>query len=149
LSNDAPASVNTGQHRVQMPFIARGNRPPARGVISWSLSRVMEAHQLRLARYFLLRHGETWLVTLEGQVMTRAATRSEAIEAAIVMADLMGAMHHDADVMIEKEAGAGLEIVWAFGRDKLPKRLQKHRSASGSASRPHVRLVQRGEAVAT
>ena len=72
---------------------------------------------MRLARYFLLRHGELWLVTLEGQVMARAATRTEAIESAIVMADLMGAMHHDADVMIDNDDGGALEPIWSYGRD--------------------------------
>ena len=103
---------------------------------------------MHLARYFLLRHGDTWLVTLEGRVMIRAATRTEAIESAIVMADLMGAMHHDADVMIENEDSAALEVVWAYGRDKLPRRLRK-RTQAAPASHAHIRLVQRGEAVAS
>jgi hypothetical protein len=102
---------------------------------------------MRLARYFLLRRNDMWLVTLEGQIMARAATRTEAIEAAMVMADLMGAMHHDADVMIENEGDQGLELLWSYGRDKLPKRLR--RRAKADATPAHVRLVQRGEARAS
>lgn len=99
---------------------------------------------MRLARYFLLRHGRLWLVTLEGQVMARAASRTEAIETAIVMADLMGAMHHDADVMVENEPGTPLELVWSFGRNKVPKRLRR-RATRGPDADAHVRRVQRGE----
>ena len=43
-------------------------------------------------RYFVIPHGENWLVTLEGRRMARVATRREAINSAIVMADLMGSM---------------------------------------------------------
>ena len=100
---------------------------------------------MRLARYFLLRHGELWLVTLEGQVMARAATRTEAIESAIVMADLMGAMHHDADVMIENDDGGTLEPIWSYGRDKVPKRTRRRPEATPAAP-THMQLVQRGEA---
>jgi len=100
---------------------------------------------MSLARYFLLRAGNDWLVTLEGQVMVSCASRTEAIEAAIVMADLMGAMHYDVDVMVEEEAGKSLELVWTYGRDKLPPAIAK-RKAEAQRPRRHVHLVQRGEA---
>jgi hypothetical protein len=47
--------------------------------------------------------------------------RRAAVSSAIVMADLMGSMHHDADVLVEDEDGK-LNIAWTFGRDALPAR---------------------------
>jgi hypothetical protein len=76
-----------------------------------------------LARYFLFPVESEWIVTLEGRVMTRCATRTEAIEAAVIMADLMGAMHHDADVM-KLEAGS-LDLIWTYGQDKVSGRKRK------------------------
>lgn len=73
-----------------------------------------------LARYFVVRQEEHWLVTLEGRVMARHKSQSQAIGSAVVMADLMGAMHHDADVMVEDEPGAQLRLVWTYGQDKVP-----------------------------
>lgn len=99
-------------------------------------------------RYFLIPADGVWLVTLEGRVMARCASRTEATEAAMVMADLMGSMHYDADVMVQKDAGEPLELVWSYGRDKLPRKLRKTAS-SEPAPRPHMRLVQRGEAGAS
>lgn len=93
-----------------------------------------------LARYFVIQCDDAWLVTLEGRIMARCATRTEAIETAAVMADLMGAMHHDADVMAEMEEGSPLELVWSYGADEPP---QAHRRES-DAPPHHVRLVQRG-----
>ncbi len=75
---------------------------------------------MNLARYFVLSTGKEWLVTLEGSVMGRYLSRTEAIEAAIIMADLMGAMQYDADVVLEVEPGGALETVWTYGRDVLP-----------------------------
>ena len=99
---------------------------------------------MRMARYFLLRQGENWLVTLEGNTMARCASRTEAVECAIVMADLMGSMHHDADVMAENDSGA-LELLWSFGRDRIPRKLRKRREPEPAAAR-HVKIVQRREA---
>lgn len=73
-----------------------------------------------LARYFVLRHDDQWLVTLEGRTMARHPTQAQAVGSAIVMADLMGAMHHDADVMVEDEPGMPLRLAWTYGEDKLP-----------------------------
>jgi len=93
-----------------------------------------------LARYFVVRQSEQWLVTLEGRAMGRHATQSQAVSSAIVMADLMGAMHHDADVMVEDEPGAPLRLVWTYGRDevtvsavKVPRTVPSH---------SHVKRVQ-------
>lgn len=82
-----------------------------------------------LARYFIVRHQDAWLVTLEGQVMARHRRRRAAVDAAIIMADLMGAMHHDADVMAEDASAGRLDTVWEFGRDPLPRAVPE-----GSAS---------------
>lgn len=99
---------------------------------------------MSFARYFLHRLDDAWLVSLEGRAMARCASREEALEMAIVMADLMGAMHHDADVMVSADGNAPLELVWSFRRDKLPSRLRKRRRSVAAAQR-HLRLVQHGE----
>lgn len=97
-----------------------------------------------LARYFVVRRGNAWLVTLEGRAMAYCASRTEAIETAEVMADLMGAMHHDADVMAEMEDGAPLELVWCYGANAPPLD-HKRGPVVADASAPHVKLVQRGD----
>ena len=71
-----------------------------------------------LARYFVFRAGDRWVVVLDGTPVGRHGTRAEALNSAIVMADLMGSMKHDADVMIEGESG--LDLAWMYGRDPLP-----------------------------
>ena len=70
------------------------------------------------ARYFVTPHAGHWRVSLESRTMGQVATKAEAINSAIVMADLMGAMQHDADVMLETEGK--LEIAWTYGVDPLP-----------------------------
>lgn len=94
-----------------------------------------------LVRYFVLRHGDHWLVTLEGRTMARHPSRAAAIESAIVMADLMGAMHHDADVMVECRDGEPPELVWTYGVDPLP-----GAEPLAGSQRSHVRHVQRAAA---
>ena len=74
---------------------------------------------MTLARYFVFARGANWIVAVDGQPIGRHPTRSEALGSAIVMADLMGSMHHDADVMVESEDGQ-LSLAWTFGRDPLP-----------------------------
>ena len=93
-----------------------------------------------LARYFVVRQNKEWLVTLEGRAMARLDTQPQAVKSAIVMADLMGAMHHDADVMVEDEPGAPLRLVWTYGQDevtvasaKVPRLVPSH---------SHVKRVQ-------
>jgi hypothetical protein len=100
---------------------------------------------MSLARYFLLQAGSEWLVTLEGRVMASYPSRTEAVEAAIVMADLMGAMAHDADVVVQTEPSKSLELVWTYGVDKVP-RVVARRKAEAEKPKRHVHLVQRGEA---
>jgi hypothetical protein len=73
-----------------------------------------------LVRYFVVRRNDEWLVTLEGQTMAAHRSQSQAISSAIVMADLMGAMHHDADVMVEDGPGDPLRLIWTYGQDKAP-----------------------------
>jgi hypothetical protein len=73
---------------------------------------------MSLARYFIFERDNTWLVTLDGAPIGRHRARSAALNSAIVMADLMGAMRHDADVMIEGDGG--LEVAWTYGVDPLP-----------------------------
>ena len=73
---------------------------------------------MSVARYFVFEPDGEWLVSLGGAVLTRHSSQEAAERSAIVMADLMGSMHHDADVMVEAEGG--LDIVWAYGRDPVP-----------------------------
>jgi hypothetical protein len=107
-----------------------------------------------LARYFVLPTGQHWSVTLEGATMGRYPTHSEAADAAIVMANLMGAMQHDADVMMEREPGAPLELIWTYGIDALPaqriRAAARPQDATGAtaAFKRRVRRIQRGEAAA-
>jgi len=63
---------------------------------------------MALARYFVFEREQDWLVTLDGAPLGRHRDRSAALGSAIVMADLMGAMHHEADVMIDN--GGTLEM---------------------------------------
>jgi hypothetical protein len=97
------------------------------------------------ARYFVMSTGTAWIVTLDGAAMGRFATRTEAVEAAIVMADLMGAMQHDADVMVEMGRGLPLELAWTYGRGEAPK---ARRPASLEPESPpaRVRHIQQGAA---
>jgi hypothetical protein len=69
-------------------------------------------------RYFVFHRGNDWLVTLDGAQLARHGSRPEALRGAIVMADLMGAMHHDADVMVEEDGE--LAVHWTHGVDPLP-----------------------------
>ena len=73
---------------------------------------------MALARYFVFERGHDWLVTLDGAALGRHRDRSAALSSAIVMADLMGSMRHDADVMVDE--GGKLEIAWTYGLDALP-----------------------------
>jgi len=73
---------------------------------------------MSLARYFVFERGPDWLVTLDGAPLGRHTDRAEALSSAIVMADLMGAMKHDADVVLE--ADGQLAIAWTYGVDPMP-----------------------------
>jgi hypothetical protein len=75
---------------------------------------------MSLARYFVFERGPGWLITLDGAAIGRHPSRAAAINSAIVMADLMGSMKHDADVMLE--ADGRLEVAWTYGVDSLPAR---------------------------
>lgn len=75
---------------------------------------------MSLARYFVFERGPNWLVTLDGAPIGRHDSRSSAVKSAIVMADLMGSMKHDADVMLS--ADGRLEIAWTYGVDSVPLR---------------------------
>lgn len=73
---------------------------------------------MSLARYFVFeRHGD-WIVTLDGVPLGHHSSQPVALNSAIVMADLMGAMRHDADVMVERDGT--LEIAWTYGVDPMP-----------------------------
>ena len=70
------------------------------------------------ARYFVFSRGGEWVVALDGAPLGRHRTQPEALNSAIVMADLMGSMRHSADVMLE--ADGRLDIAWTYGVDPLP-----------------------------
>ena len=70
------------------------------------------------ARYFVFSRGDEWIVALDGAPIGRHPTRPEALNSAIVMADLMGSMRHSADVMLE--ADGRLDLAWSYGVDPLP-----------------------------
>lgn len=93
------------------------------------------------ARYFVIPHGQHWLVTLEGQAMAHVATKADAINSSIVMADLMGSMGHDADVMLDE--GEKLALIWTYGRNKFrgshPRKVARPRQ---SATRSHVKPAE-------
>ena len=93
------------------------------------------------ARYFVIPHGENWLVTFEGRGMAHVATRREAITSAIVMADLMGNMGYDADVMLDE--GEKLTLIWTYGQNTFrgshPRRVVP---PSKSGSRSHIKPVE-------
>ena len=71
-----------------------------------------------IARYFVFERNGQWLITLDGTRVGRHDSRPSALNSAIVMADLMGSMKHDADVMIE-DAGA-LTLAWTYGLNPVP-----------------------------
>ena len=73
---------------------------------------------MSLVRYFVFNSGKEWLITLDGELLSRHPSRDAALKSATVMADLMGAMHHEADVMVETEGQ--LDIAWTHGADALP-----------------------------
>ena len=72
-----------------------------------------------LARYFVFERNGKWLVTLDGSPVGRHASRQSALNSAIVMADLMGSMKHDADVMLENDGE--LAVAWTHGIDPVPR----------------------------
>lgn len=73
---------------------------------------------MSLARYFVFKNVDGWMVTLDGAPIGRHRSRPDALGSAIVMADLMGTMHHEADVMVEDDGA--LAVVWTFGVDLVP-----------------------------
>lgn len=73
---------------------------------------------MSLARYFVFESGDQWLVVLDGMIVGVHGTRHGALRSAIVMADLMGSMNHEADVLLE--ADGHLDFAWTYGIDALP-----------------------------
>ena len=73
---------------------------------------------MSVARYFVFHCDGEWTVALDGAPLGRHASRPAALNSAIVMADLMGAMQHESDVMLE--ADGQLQICWTYGVDPVP-----------------------------
>jgi hypothetical protein len=73
---------------------------------------------MSLARYFVFSRQPDWLVTLDGRPVGSHRSRDAALKSAIIMADLMGSMRYDADVMVEDDGR--LDIAWTFGVDAVP-----------------------------
>lgn len=74
---------------------------------------------MSLARYFVFPSKGRWIVTLDGDPIGQHQSRMAALHSAIVMADLMGSMRHDADVMVEDDGK--LDLAWTYGTDPLPR----------------------------
>jgi hypothetical protein len=92
------------------------------------------------ARYFVIPHADRWLVTLEGRTMAQLAAKQQAINSAIVMADLMGSMGHDADVMLNE--GEKLAVIWTYGESTFRgSRPRKVAMRPRSHARSHVKPV--------
>ncbi len=64
------------------------------------------------ARYFVFKQHREWLVVLDGRVMARQTGKQRALQSAIGMANLMGAMQYDADVMLDDGKGP-LQQIWS------------------------------------
>ena len=73
-----------------------------------------------VARYFVFERNGQWLVTLDGAPVGRHPNRPSALNSAIVMADLMGSMKHESEVMVED--GDILSVAWTYGIDAMPVR---------------------------
>jgi hypothetical protein len=73
--------------------------------------------------------------------MAHFATKSAALDSARGMANLMGSMHYDADVMVEDN---GLHYVWSYGQDKLisPGRRTRKKPQLQPLPRDHSLTVQ-------
>lgn len=75
---------------------------------------------MSLARYFVFQSHDRWVVVLDGMVVGAHPGRDEALHSAILMADLMGSMRHEADVLLEAEGR--LDFAWSYGTDSLPEK---------------------------
>jgi hypothetical protein len=91
-------------------------------------------------RYFVMPQAAHWLVTLEGRTMAHVAAKTEAVNSAIVMADLMGSMGHDADVMLDD--GEKLAVIWTYGESTIrgvhPRKVS---APPRRGSRSHVKVA--------
>ena len=91
------------------------------------------------ARYFVMPHATHWLVTLEGRTMAHVASKDAAINSAIVMADLMGSMGHDADVMLDD--GEKLALIWTYGENIFRGSRPRKAARPRRGSRSHVKAA--------
>ena len=95
---------------------------------------------MTLARYFVFQQDETWIVGFEGRVMAHFLTRTAALDSAKGMANLMGAMHYDADVMLDE--GGPLKQIWVYGRDPLISPAKRRKRDRGKLEAlPHDRSL--------
>jgi hypothetical protein len=99
---------------------------------------------MTLARYFVFQQDGAWIVAFEGQVMARFPGRGAALDKARGMANLMGAMHYDADVMLDDDGT--LRQVWAYGRDQLKPPIR--RSERPAAAQPPMAALPRDHSLA-
>jgi hypothetical protein len=97
----------------------------------------MESQAMAHARYFVTPHAGHWRVSLESRTMGEVATKDQAINSAIVMADLMGNMGHDADVMLDD--GEKLAVIWTYGESMFRGSRPRKIAARYSRSRSHVK----------
>ena len=88
-------------------------------------------------RYFVTPHADHWRVSLESRTMSQVATKDAAINSAIVMANLMGNMGHDADVMLDD--GEKLAVIWTYGENTFRGSHPRKVAAPRSRARSHVK----------
>jgi hypothetical protein len=96
---------------------------------------------MTLARYFVFQQDGTWIVGFEGRVMAQFLTRTAALDSARGMANLMGTMHYDADVMLDD--GGTLKSIWTYGEDQLisPARRKRRRDRPALDVLPHSKSL--------
>jgi len=87
---------------------------------------------LAFARYFVFGSGDQWLVVMDGNKLATCQTQGQAVGKAAAMANLMGKMGHDADVMVEDDDA--LNLAWTYGVDSYPLTAQRRPAAVNSAS---------------
>lgn len=97
---------------------------------------------MTLARYFVFHLGDAWIVGFEGRVMAHFLTKTAALDSARGMANLMGAMHYDADVMLDE--GGRLHRIWAYGEDRLISPARRRRTLR---DRPSPEILPRDHSV--
>jgi hypothetical protein len=97
---------------------AQSGEPATAGACRALSDSQQQEAMMDLARYFVFESADGWIVMLDGTPIGYHDTKPEALNSAIVMADLMGSMQYEADVMVEGDGK--LAFAWTYGRDEMP-----------------------------